>query len=116
MSLITSKLHNARKSLRADAKKYKALDDRLRSMAPEIKEVYEMFPLSLRRMVHVHADIWGDCLRFSISLGDLDSFKDKKLTRLLERFADWDATTNDYTHGAPNRDFYFTYRHPRGLT
>ena len=41
MSLITSKLHQARLSLRADAKKYKALDNRLRSLAPEIKEVYE---------------------------------------------------------------------------
>ena len=116
MSLITSKLHQARLSLRADAKKYKALDNRLRSLAPEIKEVYEMFPLSLRRNVYVTGDVWGDVLRLSLALRDLDSFKDKKLTRLLERFADWAAETNDSTYDAPNRDFYFTYRHPRGLT
>ena len=116
MSLVTSKLHNARKSLRADAQKYKAFDNQLRSMAPEIKEVYEMFPLSLRRRVHLFPDVWGSLLRFSISLNNLDSFKDKKLTSLLEKFADWEAQTNDCTYDNPNRDFYFTYKHPRGLT
>jgi len=116
MSFITTKLHNARKSLRADAAKYKALDAKLRSLAPEIKAVYEMFPPAHRRNLQVYGDVWNDTLRLSLSLHDLDSFKDRKLTRLLEKFADWEASTSDFTYGNPNRDYYFTFLHPRGLT
>ena len=116
MSFITSKLHQARKSLRVDAAKYKVLDAKLKSLAPEIKAVYEMFPPAHRKNVQVSADVWGTMLRISLSLHDLDSFKDRKLTRLLEKFADWEASTSDCTHGTPNRDFYFTFHHPRGLT
>jgi hypothetical protein len=116
MSFITSKLHNARQSLRAEVKKYKELDNTLRSLSPDIKQVYEMFPPSLRQRVLVSADVWGSILRMSMSLRDLDSFKDKKLTRLLEKFADWDAATSDSTYDKPNRDFYFTHKHPSGLT
>ena len=38
----------------------------------------------------------------------LDSFKDAKLTRLLERFLDWETQVNEYTYGEPNKDFAFT--------
>jgi len=116
MSLINSKLFNARKSLRADAAKYKVLDAKLKSLAPEIKAVYEMFPPAHRRNIQVYGDVWNDTLRMALSLHDLDSFKDQKLTRLLEKFADWEASTSDFTHGNPNRDYYFTFHHPRGLT
>ena len=116
MSLINSKLHTARQSLRADAAKYKVLDAKLRSLSPEIKQVFEMFPPSVRRRVLLTGDIWGEMLRMSVTINDLDSFKDKKLTRLLEKFSNWDATTNDFTHAQPNRDFYFTRQHPQGLT
>jgi hypothetical protein len=57
MSFITSKLHNARQSLRAEVKKYKELDNTLRSLSPDIKQVYEMFPPSLRQRVLVSADV-----------------------------------------------------------
>jgi hypothetical protein len=116
MSLINSKLHTARQSLRADAAKYKALDGKLRSLSPEIKQVFEMFPPAHRRNLQIFGDVWNDTLRLTLSMHDLDSFKDKKLTRLLEKFSNWDATTNDFTHAQPNRDFYFTRQHPQGLT
>ena len=116
MSLINSKLFNARKSLRADANRYKVLDAKLKSLAPEIKAVYEMFPPAHRRNLQMFGDVWNDTLRLSLSLHDLDSFKDRKLTRLLEKFADWEASTSDFTYGNPNRDYYFTFKHPRGLT
>jgi hypothetical protein len=116
MSFITTKLHNARKSLRADANRYKVLDAKLKSLAPEIKAVYEMFPPAHRRNLQMFGDVWNDTLRLSLSLHDLDSFKDRKLTRLLEKFADWEASTSDFTYGNPNRDYYFTLQHPRGLT
>jgi hypothetical protein len=38
---------------------------------------------------------------------DLDSFKDKQLTNILERFLDWKTTTNEFTSGLPNKDFRF---------
>jgi len=116
MSLINSKLFNARKSLRAEAAKIKEFDGKLKMAAPEIQKVFEMFPPSLRRDVWVGAEVWDQIVRFSLSFDGLSSFKDKNLTRLLEKFADWTADTRDYTFGAPNRDFYFTYKHPYGLT
>lgn len=116
MSLINSKLFKARKSLRVDAAKYKVLDAKLKSMAPEIKAVYEMFPPAHRRNIQVYGDVWNDTLRLALSLHDLDSFKDKKLTRLLEKFADWEASTSDSTYDQPNRDFHFNHKHPSGLT
>lgn len=116
MSLINSKLFNARKSLRADAAKIKEFDGRLKTAAPEIQKIFEMFPPSLRRRVSVGAEAWIETVRFSLSFDGLSSFKDKNLTRVLERFADWDSQTTDYTFNMPNRDFYFTYKHPYGLT
>lgn len=115
MSLINSKLFNARKSLRADAAKIKEFDGRLKMAAPEIQKIFEMFPPSLRRRVSVSAEAWSETVRFGLSFDGLSSFKDKNLTRLLEKFADWTADTRDYTFNMPNRDFYFTYKHPCGL-
>ena len=116
MSLINSKLFNARKSLRAEAAKIKEFEGKLRSLSPEIQKVFEMFPPALRRRVSVGAEAWSETVRFSLSCDGLSSFKDKSLTRVLERFADWESTTTDYTFSMPNRDFYFTYKHPCGLT
>lgn len=44
-----------------------------------------------------------------VTLKGLDGFKDPRLTTVLEQFADWPATTADYTYGDPNRDFSFTH-------
>lgn len=45
-----------------------------------------------------------------LSMRDLSSFKDKRLTKLLSAFAgdEWTATTADYTYDRPNRDYRFT--------
>lgn len=55
-----------------------------------------------------------------LTLRELESFKDERLTKLLERFAgdEWRSSTTDYTYDRPNRDYRFTrelddpLRHP----
>lgn len=45
-----------------------------------------------------------------LTLRELESFKDGRLTKLLSAFAgdEWTATTTDYTYDQPNRDYRFT--------
>lgn len=116
MSMFTSKLHNARLSNKEQIKKQEAFDKLLRAQAPALKQYFEMFPPSLRSQVFVTAESYDSTVRFGVSLRDLDSFKDKKLTRLLEKFADWESSTQDYTYAnQPNRDFIFTHQTSFGI-
>jgi len=45
-----------------------------------------------------------------LTMRELPSFKDKRLMKLVSRFAgdEWTATTTDYTYDRPNRDYRFT--------
>lgn len=76
-----------------------------------VKQTLALFPPKLRPFVNLTVSDYGHSVQFSLSLRDLDSFKDKKLTKLLEKFADegWQSRSVDYTHSdTPNRDFSFT--------
>lgn len=116
MSTFNIKLNNARKSNKEQIKKQEAFNKLLRAQAPALKQYFEMLPPSLRKQVYVSADVYDATLRMSVSLRELASFKDKKLTRLLEKFADWESSTQDYTiSNQPNRDFYFTHQTPFGV-
>lgn len=115
MSLFNTKLHNARKSNREQIKKQEAFNALLRARAADLKPFFEMLPPSLRKGVYVSADACDATLRMGVSLRELDSFKDKRLTRLLEKFADWESSTQDYTYTQPNRDFMFTHQTPFGI-
>lgn len=44
-----------------------------------------------------------------MTMRELPSFKDKRLTKLVSAFAgdEWTATTTDYTYDRPNRDYSF---------
>jgi hypothetical protein len=44
-----------------------------------------------------------------LTLRELESFKDERLTKLLSAFAgdEWTATTTDFTYDRPNRDYRF---------
>lgn len=44
-----------------------------------------------------------------LTMRELPSFKDERLTKLLERFAgdEWCSSTTDYTYDQPNRDYRF---------
>ena len=116
MSTFNTKLNNARKSNKEQIKKQEAFDKLLRAQAPALKQYFEMLPPSLRKGVYMQTDAYDATLRIAVSLRDLDSFKDKKLTRLLEKFADWESSTQDYTiSNQPNRDFHFTHQTSFGI-
>jgi len=67
-------------------------------------------------------------VQFTLTLNELDSFKDKMLTKLLAKFAseEWECSSRDWTNSdTPNRDFHFSRdvawspkpsRHTRWLT
>lgn len=115
MSVFNTKLNNARKSNREQIKKQEAFNNLLRARASDLKQYFEMLPPSLRKYAYVQADHYDSTLRISLSLRDLDSFKDKRLTRLLEKFADWQSSTQDWTFEQPNRDFMFTHQTTFGI-
>lgn len=76
---------------------------------PAVKNILKMFPPAMRKDVRMQVGEFHDGVSFSLRLSDLDSFKDKKLTKLLAKFAgdEWASQTNDYTYDTPNRDFHF---------
>lgn len=82
---------------------------------PAVKAAFESFPLRLRRQVHMSLSDYSDTVRISITMRNLDSFKDKALLSVLEPFAEWQSHTSDYTYGQPNRDYSFTLRHHEGF-
>lgn len=107
MSTFNTKLRNARNANFEYIKKQKAFDQLLRANAPVLKQYFEMFPPHMRKAVYMQTDFYDNTVRISVSLRGLDSFKDKKLTRLLEKFADWKAGSTDWAHDIPNRDYWF---------
>ncbi len=78
---------------------------------PEVKAAFNLFPAKLRKDVRLELSQYGNVVYISIVMHKLDSFKDKQLTTILERFIDWNATTQDWTGGAePNKDIRFDKR------
>lgn len=78
---------------------------------PAVKATLAMFPPKLRPFVAMHVSDYSDGVLFTLTLRDLDSFKDKTLVKILSRFADgeWESRSMDYTGSdTPNRDFSFT--------
>lgn len=84
---------------------------------PAVKATFESFPLRLRRRVSLRVSDYSDSVHISLTLRDLNSFKDKTLLSVLEPFATavWESETSDYTYGTPNRDYKFKMRHHEGF-
>lgn len=77
---------------------------------PEIKNILKMFPPALRKEVRLSVSGYSDGVNFSLTMRDLESFKDKQLVKLLAKFAgdEWQTQTADYANSEmPNRDFHF---------
>ena len=74
---------------------------------PEVKKSFEMLPPKMRKDTSLAMSVFSNSVFINMHMFDLDSFKDKRFTSLLERFIDWEATTNDYTHHLPNKDVRF---------
>ena len=74
---------------------------------PAVKQAFEMLPPKMRKDASLAMSVFSNSVFINMHMFDLDSFKDKRFTSLLERFIDWEATTNDYTHHLPNKDVRF---------
>ena len=78
---------------------------------PAVKQTLSLFPPKLRDQVRLHVSDYSNTMQFTLTMSDIDSFKDKALIKLLTKFADdeWQTHSRDWTHGdTPNRDFAFT--------
>lgn len=77
----------------------------------EVRKTLALFPPKLRSEVVLQVSEYNNSVSFTLVMRDLESFKDKQLTKLLAKFAgdEWLTRSNDYTHSdTPNRDFSFT--------
>ena len=75
---------------------------------PVVARVFNSFPVAARADARISLAGSADCVYISLFLRGLDSFKDKRLTNVLEKFADWKGNSVDYTSSAqPNRDYSF---------
>ena len=74
---------------------------------PEVKAAFNLLPAPVRKNAMLSLSTYGNSVFIAVTMYDLDSFKDKKLTSILERFLDWKTTTNEFTSGLPNKDFRF---------
>lgn len=74
---------------------------------PAVKDAFEMIPLNLRKDTTLALSGFTNTVMINLYMYDLDSFKDRKLANVLERFIDWETTTTDYTYSLPNKDVRF---------
>lgn len=80
---------------------------------PMVRAAFDLFPREMRKDVWLSGGTYGGEVSLGLSLRNLPGFKDKRLVRVLERFANspiaWEAKTDDCTYGAtPNRDYVFS--------
>lgn len=110
MSTFTKQAAKSAADMRTAAKKIAARVALLKH--PAVKAAFESFPRSQRKDVNMALSAFGDSVYMNLSLRELDSFKDKQLTRILEQFMghEWTARVNEYTDGTPSKDFHFERR------
>lgn len=76
---------------------------------PVVARVFNQLPPAVRADARLSLYSGSDTVYIAVPLRKLDSFKDKKLVSLLEKFADWQTQCTDYTASTePNRDYIFT--------
>jgi hypothetical protein len=105
MSIFSKQVAEARASAIEAAKRIALKPVLLRN--PEVKAAFNLLPAKVRKDAMLALSTYGNVVFISLTMYDLDSFKDKQLTSILERFLDWKATTSDFTSGVPNKDFRF---------
>jgi len=84
---------------------------------PQVRKAFIAFTRALRSLPHagIAATPWlsvgeyGAEVTMGVTLRDLPSLKDEGLMNVLAAFAgdEWRATSTDYTHDVPNRDYRF---------
>lgn len=105
MSIFSKQVALAKEKASEEAKRI-ALKPRL-LRHPEVKAAFNLLPAKVRKDATLTLSTYGNVVFISMVMQELDSFKDKQLTTMLERFLDWNTTTNDFTSGVPNKDFRF---------
>jgi hypothetical protein len=76
---------------------------------PVVARIFNSLPAAVRADARISLSSGSDVVYISVFLHHLDSFKDRKLTTLLEKFVDWKSQSVDYTSSSqPNRDYIFT--------
>jgi hypothetical protein len=76
---------------------------------PVVARVFNQLPPAVRADANISLYSSSDTVFISVFMRSLDSFKDRKLVAVLEKFADWKSQSTDYTlSGNPNRDYSFT--------
>ena len=105
MSIFSKQVALAKEKASEEAKRI-ALKPRL-LRHPEVKAAFNLLPAKVRKDATLTLSTYGNIVFISMVMQELDSFKDKQLTTILERFLDWNTTTNDFTSGVPNKDFRF---------
>ena len=108
MSIFSKQVATAKASAIEEAKRI-ALKPLLLKH-PEVKAAFNLLPAKARKDATLQLSTYGNVVFISLVMHDLDSFKDKQLTSILERFLDWKTTTNEFTSGLPNKDFRFDKR------
>jgi hypothetical protein len=105
MSIFSKQVATAKANAIEAAKRIALKPALLRN--PEVKAAFNTLPAKVRKDAALALSTYGNVVFISVVMHDLDSFKDKQLTSVLERFLDWETTTNEYTSGLPNKDFRF---------
>ena len=105
MSVFSKQATEARTKAIEEAKRMALKPALLKN--PEVRAAFNKMPVDLRKYTALTLSSHGNIVMISLSLYDLDSFKDKKLTKVLEKFLDWETTTSDYTYNLPNKDIRF---------
>lgn len=105
MSIFSKQAAEA-KTNAVEAAKRMALKPRILKH-PEVKAAFNLLPAKIRKDATLGLSTYGNIVFISVIVRDLDSFKDKQLTSVLERFLDWNATISEYTNNVPNKDFRF---------
>ena len=77
------------------------------ALAIDVADEGNHLPSALRAQSYLSLGLYSKRVRITTTLRNLDSFKDKKLTVLLERFMgdDWATRSDDYAEDEPNRDY-----------
>ncbi len=75
---------------------------------PVLAKVFNQLPPAVRADARISLAGSSDYVYISVFLRGLESFKDKRLLAVLEKFADWHSHSTDYTASTqPNRDYNF---------
>jgi hypothetical protein len=79
---------------------------------PQVKPIFVTLAKAALGGEHpwVNTSEYSAEVSLGLTLRELESFKDERLTKLVSAFAgdEWTATTTDYTYDPPNRDYRFT--------